>query len=62
MIPGKNPASMIPSKNLQIINPAKFVMNIMDTEMIPQDTMILAIHREGVARFSIKLLGISNTT
>jgi len=78
MMPGKNPASITPSKarhtwrkrkkrkgnekRKPTMRPPKFWTNMVHVVTIPQDTTMREIHRGGLAFFNIKLLGTSKTT
>lgn len=59
MIPGKNPASATPSKNLKIYNCVVFCANPVSTETIPHVIKIRAIQTLAPNRCIITLLGTS---
>ena len=53
---------MTPSRARHTISPAKLFTNTMQVVTIPHDTTMREIHLDGVAFFSIRLLGTSKIT
>ena len=60
MIPGKNPASIAPSRNRSPMNDQVPLTSAIPAETNPQLIMIRAIHRRAPTRSSAMLLGTSN--
>ena len=60
MIPGKNPASMAPSRKRSPMNDHGPVTSAVPAETTPQVTMMRAIHLRAPTRSNAMLLGTSN--